>query len=103
MIGIRAHLLRKQVMLVRSQTLDRFEDWLICGFGFQNDFFSFGAFDLRTNQVRSTRPGPIRSRRSSGQPLHLIHSWTRFLNECWLAANVRRKRLSLDRTSELIQ
>jgi hypothetical protein len=30
--------------------LDRFEDWLICGFGFQNDFLSFGALDLRTNQ-----------------------------------------------------
>ena len=50
MIGIRAHLLREQAMLLRSQTLDRFEDWLICGFGFQNDFLSFGALDLRTNQ-----------------------------------------------------
>jgi hypothetical protein len=50
MTGIRAHLLREQAILLHSHTLGRFEDGLICGFGFQNDLLSFGARDLRTNQ-----------------------------------------------------
>ena len=43
MIGICGHLLRGQAMLVRRETLTRFEDGLIRGFGFHNDLLSFGS------------------------------------------------------------
>ena len=47
MIGIRGHLLR-QAMLLRRETLNRFENGLIRGFDFHSDCFRL-ALDLRTN------------------------------------------------------
>ena len=43
MIRIRGRLLREQAMLLRRETLNRFEDGLIRGFGFHSDLLSFGS------------------------------------------------------------
>ena len=40
MIGIRGQLLREQAMLLRRETLNRFQDGLIRGSGFHNDLLS---------------------------------------------------------------
>ena len=43
MIGIGGHLLLGQAALVCRETLNRFKDRLIRGFGFHNDLLSFGS------------------------------------------------------------
>jgi hypothetical protein len=43
MTGIRGYLLREQAMLLRHETLNRFENGLIPGFDFHNDLLSFGS------------------------------------------------------------